>query len=418
MKADRLFQRDVYLKENDAEILSLLKTKEECEAEGRKFIENTMLVRLDATVFFPEGGGQPCDLGSIGGLKVLDVQEDKKAGFVWHRLENGELKTDASGLVHCVLDWERRFDHMQMHCGEHVLSGTFMKLWGIENRGFHMGGGFVTIDMAIPEGSELTEITPEMLVTAELEANKAVWADIPVTTVYFATAAEANEKMPVRKKIKFDEDISVVTVGEGNDIIDCCACCGTHPARTGQIGMIRILRSEKYKGMTRLHCKMGRYALLDAMKRTEITTALCREYSSELPDLMTRMQQASEKNAAAKKELYDLKKNLQAAEAERLRPQLCEKPLFKSYSDFTADELQAVAHLLEDDLKGLIALTSEKDNAVLLASGGTPACGALVKENAKIYQGRGGGSPKLARALFSSKADCELFCDLIEKHLR
>ena len=107
------------------------------------------------------------------------------------------------------------------------------------------------------------------------------------------------------------------------------------------------MRSEKYKGMLRLHCLMGRQALLDAIERTRITTNLCREYSSELPDLEARMAAAAEKNGAIKKELYDLKKDIQAKEAEALRPLLSEKPLFRSYDSMSSEDLQAVAHILE-----------------------------------------------------------------------
>ncbi|MBR0139027.1 MAG: hypothetical protein IJM17_01925 [Firmicutes bacterium] len=419
MKTLRLYQQDPYMKECDAALLRLLATEEECASEGRRFEKGTALALLDRTLFFPEGGGQPWDLGTVGGAAITEVLEDKKTGLVWHRLKAGEAlsRLKEGETVHCVLDWQRRFDHMQMHCGEHVLSGCFMKLWGIENRGFHMGSGFVTIDMAIPEGSPLKEITPEMLIEAELAANEAVWADLPVVTRYYDTREEANSQ-PVRKEIKFDEDISVVFIGEGEDMIDCCACCGTHPSSTGQVGSVRILKSEKYKGMLRLHCRMGRQALLDAMERTRITTNLCREYSSELPDLEARMAAANEKNGAMRKELYDLKKDIQANEARALRPLISEKPVFKSYPSMTSDDLQAVCHLLEKELKGLIALSSEKENTVILASGGTPHCGNLVREYASFYKGKGGGSPKLARAIFTNKEDMELFCDLIEKHLR
>ncbi len=419
MKTLRLYRQDPYMKECETALLKLLTTEEECAAEGRRYEKGTALALLDETLFFPEGGGQPWDLGTIGGVPVTEVLEDKKTGLVWHRVKAGEAlsRLKEGEKVRCVLDWQRRFDHMQMHCGEHVLSGTFMKLWGIENRGFHMGLGFVTIDMAIPEGSPLTEITPEMLKEAELAANEAVWADLPVFTRYYDTREEANSQ-PVRKEIKFDEDISVVFIGEGEDMIDCCACCGTHPSSTGQIGSIRIMRSEKYKGMLRLHCKMGREALLDAMERTRITTELCREYSAELPDLEARMAAANEKNGAMRKELYDLKKDLQANEAEALRPLLGEKPVFKSYGSMSSEDLQAVAHLLEKELKGLIALCSEKEHTVVLASCGEPACGTLVREYASFYKGKGGGSPKLARAIFSTDEDMRLYCDLIEKHLR
>ena len=100
----------------------------------------------ESTIFFPEGGGQLCDLGTLNGVAVTDVKEDKETGTVWHTV------ADASGFdpgktVRAVLDWQRRFDHMQMHCGEHILSGRFHELFGVENHGFHMGEDYMTIDM-------------------------------------------------------------------------------------------------------------------------------------------------------------------------------------------------------------------------------------------------------------------------------
>ena len=140
MATERLYQQDVYLREADLTVCELR------EYKGK------MQVACGSTIFFPEGGGQLCDLGTLGGVPVTDVKEDKETGTVWHTVE------DASGFapgktVRAVLDWQRRFDHMQMHCGEHVLSGRFFELFGVENHGFHMGEDYMTIDMAARDGS-------------------------------------------------------------------------------------------------------------------------------------------------------------------------------------------------------------------------------------------------------------------------
>ena len=196
MATQRLYQKDVYLKEAE------LVVSEIREYKGKQ------QVACESTIFFPEGGGQLCDLGTLNGIAVTDVKEDKESGTVWHTV------ADASGFepgqkVKAVLDWQRRFDHMQMHCGEHILSGRFFELFGVENHGFHMGEDYMTIDMLAKDGSPITD---EMIEKAELAANEVIWRNVPVSTTWFDTAEEALS-MPVRKEIKFGEDISVVTVG-------------------------------------------------------------------------------------------------------------------------------------------------------------------------------------------------------------
>ncbi len=218
MATERLYQKDVYLREAD------LTVTEVREYKGK------MQVACESTIFFPEGGGQLCDLGTLGGVAISDVKEDKETGTVWHTV------ADASGFepgrtVKAVLDWQRRFDHMQMHCGEHILSGRFHELFGVENHGFHMGEDYMTIDMLAKDGSPITD---EQILQAELAANEVIWRNVPVVTTWFDTAEEALS-MPVRKEIKFGEDISVVTVGSVDAPLDCCACCGTP-------GLLRLLR--------------------------------------------------------------------------------------------------------------------------------------------------------------------------------
>ncbi|MBQ1906645.1 MAG: alanyl-tRNA editing protein [Firmicutes bacterium] len=418
MKTERLYQKDVYLREALCEAAAVYRTPEEHAAAGLKFREGAMTVELDRTVFFPEGGGQPCDLGTIGGLRVLDVKEDKASGAVYHRVEAGELP---EGPLLCVLDWQRRFDHMQMHCGEHIVSGLFRSVYGIENRGFHMGDDYMTIDMAPGEDSEVSEITDEIVRDIEMKANEAVWADLPVSTVYFDTREEANAS-PVRKKIKFDEDISVVFIGDREAPLDCCACCGTHVSGTGQIGLITILKGENYKGMLRLTMKAGRHAVKDALRDEQIMLRVCRRFSAEAPELEAKMDAAEAKNGLMRKELYDLKKDMLAAEAQKLLAVFAAEPdrrfAVYEYPILSASDLQDLAHLVEKKAPGLAALVSGKSPDAVLVSSGDPACGQLVREYASMYKGKGGGNALQARAIFGSREDLTLFLDLLEKHLR
>ena len=416
MATERLYQKDVYLKEADL-IVSALRVY-----KGRP------QVACESTLFFPEGGGQPCDLGTLGGVKVLDVKEDKETGTVWHAVALGgssevsaqealEKAFPIGSAQHAVLDWTRRFDHMQMHCGEHILSGRFFEMYGVENRGFHMGEDYMTIDMAAKDGSPITE---EMIRAAELAANEVVWADVPVTTIWFDTAEEAKSQ-PVRKEIKFGEDISVVFVGDPAHPADCCACCGTHPSSSGQVGLISVLKAENYKGMTRMTIKAGRYALLESVLRSKIASQLAQKYSCEVITLVDRENANDAKNDEVRRELSELKSALAKAEEEKLRealPGFAGSLAIFRYPLMSADDLQSMARKAEDIFTKPAALYSEKDKTVVLATPGIPAAGQLVKDYAGMYGGKGGGSKTLARAIFAKKADAELFMDLIEKHLR
>ena len=404
MATERLYQEDVYLREADLTV-----------TEVREYKGKTQ-VACESTIFFPEGGGQLCDLGTLGGVAITAVKEDKETGTVWHTV------ADASGFdpgktVKAVLDWQRRFDHMQMHCGEPILSGRFHELFGVENHGFHLGEDYMTIDMLAKDGSPITD---EMISQAELAANEVIWRNVPVVTTWFDTAEEALS-MPVRKEIKFGEDISVVTVGNVDAPLDCCACCGTHPSTTGQVGLVTVLKAENYKGMTRMTIKAGRPAFEETRTRSKIASQLAQKYSCEVITLLDREAANDAKNDEVRRELSELKSALSKREEEKLREALPKAEGSLAVFRFplmSADDLQSMARKAEDIFTKPSALFSEKDKTVVLATPGTPAAGQLVKDYAGMYGGKGGGSKTLARAIFSKKADAELFMDLIEKHLR
>ena len=422
----RIYQEYPYLRSAAVTPKAVLRGEEEHAAAGVRYLKGCITVLSEDSLFFPEGGGQPCDLGYMGGLRLSDVKDDKKSGLIVHRLEEGELSFGEDRSLPGELDWQRRFDHMQMHCAEHIVSGTFLRLYGVENHGFHMGEDYMTIDMTPGEDSPVSEITDEMIRTVELRSNEIVWEDLPVRTVYYDTREEANSQ-PVRKQILFDEDISVVFIGTEEEPVDCCACCGTHVSSTGQIGLISIQKSENYKGMLRLTLKAGRPAVTEALREQQSVLRLCRRFSAEPPELEDKVAAYENKNGLIRKELYDLKKDILAEEAGRV----AEAAMAASASEgrakpfsvhefpmLQAADLQDLAHLLDGRLSGLAVLVSGKTPDAVLVSGGDPACGSLVKDYAPIYQGKGGGNPKLARAIFKSREDLELFIDLIDKHLR
>ena len=449
MTTTKLYQTDTYLKEWDACILAA-----ETASDGR------YLIQLDRTAFFPKGGGQGADHGVIrvilpdaqdAAFSVIDVQEDGDA--IIHTIEFLDPSAKAAAgdagapvaakcltegcKVRCTLDWDRRFEHMQRHCGEHILSGAFYRLFGGANHGFHMGQDYMTIDIALEDGSP---VTPEMARQAELLANQVIWDDQPVSVSYFDTREEA-EQLPLRKVLAFDEAISIVTIGELSDPApaDCVACCGTHPSTTGQVGLIKIYKVEKYKDMTRIYCDAGRKALADYQQKHEILTELSNQYSSSIEEFPAKLRIQEEKNAAIRSQLHQLKKAWIESESAKLDALLEEvgttdDSMIQSSGSETPVILYPLEHLSMDDAftmakpymgtlhagnaHPLLLLYVKKEHSCVLVSDGTVHCGKLVKEYASFYQGKGGGNDVSARAIFTTDENVRLFADLLGKHLR
>ena len=228
MMTQKLYETDSYLKEFTAQVRS-------CEA-----VKNGWEIVLDRTAFYPEGGGQPCDLGVLGGARVLDVQE--RDGVIFHTVD-----APLSGTVSGTIDWERRFDLMQQHSGEHMISGTAHRLFGCENVGFHMGAELITIDFD-------RVVSMEELLTAEAEVNQAIWLDQPVQVRYYDSESDCPEDYRSKKAIA--GRLRLVEFPG----VDLCACCGTHVARTGEIGLVKLLSVVKFHQGVRIELVCGRRA--------------------------------------------------------------------------------------------------------------------------------------------------------------
>ncbi len=402
MSTIKLYQQDVYMKECTSIITAV---------DGD-------VIQLDQTVFFPTGGGQSCDLGTIGGMEVVEVFEE--GDDVFHRLAEGSFP-ETGQQVNCEINWDRRFDNMQRHCGEHILSGIFFREFGGVNRGFHMGDDYMTIDISLEEDPSVTEITWEMAKHAELCTNEVIWSNAPVTVCRFETREEA-EKMPLRKKLAIDEEISIVCVGDINNAADCVACCGTHPATAGQVGLVKLFKVEKNKGMFRIYFEAGKRALLDYDKKHDLLTVLGNRYSAGPDDLLNKMDARKEKEQAIKNELHILRQSVIESRVASIREDLAaadpDEILVYEFGDMKTDDLLNIGRPVMDEVRKLLLIVSPQDNTLLLFSDGTIECGKLVKENASIYNGKGGGSKNNARAIFPKREGLDTFIDLIRKHLK
>lgn len=401
MKTKRLYQEDVYKKNCTAVITDIAE-----DSEG-------ILLTFDQTVFFPAGGGQSCDTGTAGGLTIIDVFED--SGFIRHRCLEKERKLSIGDKIELAIDWERRFDNMQRHCGEHILSGKFYELYGGVNRGFHMGADYMTIDISLEENPDYSKITWEMAKEAELLTNEAIWKNLPVITRRFESRKDA-EKLPLRKALAFDEDISIVCVGSIENPADCVACCGTHPSTSGQVGMVKIYKVEVNKGMFRIYFEAGQRAFRQYQQRFDVLTTLENRLSAGFDDLLSKYQAQQEKTKEVRNELYHLKKWVISREIDDIRNNMT--PAFvRKYDQLTISDMLDIGKGLAGVIPTIAFLVHNPTNTVLIFTDQYDA-GKLVKENASIYNGKGGGNQKSARAIFSKSEYVDTFIDLIEKHLR
>jgi alanyl-tRNA synthetase len=397
---DRLYYANPYLREFDA-------TVERVESRGGRTV-----VSLDRTAFYPTSGGQPFDTGTLGDLRVVDVV-DEDDGTISHVVEprtenqnpeprtpnpeprtpNPEPRTpnpEPGELVRGVVDWPRRFDHMQQHTGQHVLSAAFEHLFHNRTVSFHLGADVSTIDLA-------REASPDEIAAAENEANRVVWDDRTVS-IRFASAEDA-ARLPLRKEPARGGTLRLIEVHD----FDLSACGGTHVARTGAIGVIAVSRWERFKGGQRLEFVCGGRALRAYRTLRDATAASVRLLSvlpEELPGSIEKLQSDSKEH---RRQL-----NVQQLELARYR----------------ADELaagaeavsgaQLVVRALDADANALktmaTAITSRPGFAVALMSSSTPTLAVIARSDGLSlsaqhvlstlvarFGGRGGGRPELAQ---------------------
>lgn len=407
MNTIRLFKEDVYMRNAQATVTSVTE-----KSDG-------LLVTLDRTVFFPEGGGQSCDTGTINGMTVDSVYEYDDE--IWHHIKCGKEDIKKGDTAILEINWDRRFDNMQRHCGEHILSGIFHREFGGVNRGFHMGDNYMTIDISLENDPSYTEITWQMAKHAELEANKVIWQDLPVISRHFDDNSQAMG-LPLRKALAIKKDITIVCVGSPDEPSDCVACCGTHPSTAGQVGMIKIYKVEPNKGMFRIYFESGKRALQKASQHYDTLMSLAVNLSAGEDDVTEKFHSQQEKNKAARTQLHLLKKEIIRRESENLISSIhqdtSEKIPVRYYDILSPDDLASIGRASESSIQSLAFLVHKPTNTVFLCSSGSIDCGKLVKENASIYGGRGGGNKTLARAIFAKEEYVPVFMDLIEKHLR
>lgn len=411
MTTEKYYQHDVDCRELNGRI-------EAIQNDGK----STRII-MDRTVFFPTGGGQPCDTGTIvtpdgTSVSVIDVQEDKESGIISHTIEIDPSEIDALQVGMTVtqkLNEDRRRINTQRHTGEHILTGAFIQLFGGANKGFHMGGEYVTIDMDY-DGKKLTE---EQVRAAEKLANEVIWANLPVTVSTFPNREEASV-MPTRKPVTQDGEITIVTIGDLESPHDCVACCGTHFHRTSEVGLIRIHKFEPNKGMNRIYFECGDRALESMQSDDTLLRSVQERFSAGSHDLLQKMDIRDEKEAELRQDCTGLRQYYRDREMARITSLLHrDTPDFyqDSFTLVSPDDLLKLGFAVMEDeaAPALMALVHRPSHTVLLFSDGSRNCGALVKEHAKSLGGRGGGRPDQARALMPNEDAVEKFIESLKE---
>ena len=370
----KYYEADAYRREADAVILA-------AEPDGR----GGGKLALDGTVFYPEGGGQPADHGTLtlpdgARLTVTDVHE--QGGVIWHRVD-ALPDTAASGTaVTGRIDWAWRFDKMQQHTGEHILSGILHQMFGAENVGFHIGSDAVRMDTSVP-------ISAEGLREAELAANRIVWQNVPVLITY--PTREELARMTYRSKKEIEGQVRIVTI-PGADV---CACCGTHTAATGAVGQIKILAAENYKGGVRLSIVCGERALLAAQAMRQRQADIGALLSAKPSETAHAVHRVYDEYTALKFAHFGLCSELFDALAAQVAPGA---DAIRIVPGLDPDGLHRLAARLSEATTGLCAAltANEKGTGYCLAQAGGDVR-ALTKALNTALNGRGGGKPGICQ---------------------
>lgn len=374
METEKLFYQDAYLKETTAKVLECRKGKHGYE------------IVLDRTCFYPEGGGQPGDRGTLNGIPVTDTHE--KDGMVLHYTDS---PLEPGTEVTAVIDWARRFDLTQQHSGEHMVSGVVHRIYGYDNVGFHMGADMVTIDFS-------GELTEQQLREVETEVNQRIWLDDAVKCWY--PSPEELKEIPYRSKKELTGKVRIAEF-PGADI---CACCGTHVAHTGEIGLVKIVSVEKFHSGVRVEMLSGGRALRYLTAVQDQNRQVSQLLSAKVMETAKAVKNLADEAERLRQQVYAMENDQFAAKAEQLRGQ---GNVLVKMDGLSADGVRRAAIAIQETCGGRAAVFSGNEENGYKYAVGEPD-GNLrdwVKELNGALHGRGGGKPGFVQGSVAAKWD-------------
>jgi|SRR5689334_3345207 len=372
---ERLYYSDSHLIEFEARVVDLSDR-----------VSGWTAVVLDRTAFYPTGGGQPSDTGTLNGARVEECIDDGDNG-VLHVVQGAAPSLNS--VVHGRVDWPRRLDHMQQHTGQHILSQAFVTLFNAPTRSFRVLDGVCEIDI------ELNNPTTEVIDRAVELANNVVWEDRAIT-IRSVTSGEAAE-LPLRKEPARAGDLRLIEI-EGFDLTP---CGGTHAYRTGEVGMIAVRSWERAKGLTRIEFVAGVRALADYRKANRSAREVAALFSTGRDDAAQVAAQMLEEHKELNRRIRVLEEMAAGVEAEKLLASASDGVVTHIFDGRDAESLKKLAHALISHSRTIVLLASrDRDTARLVFARSADASGdmnALMREACAMLDGRGGGRPDMAQ---------------------
>lgn len=371
-----LYYDDSHMKDFEATVLS-------CEPSEKGF-----RVILDQTAFFPEGGGQKADLGFIGSVPVVDVQNEN--GEVVHYAQS---ELEAGRNYPCRIDWDIRFERMQNHSGEHIISGIVHNRYGYDNVGFHMSEDVITIDFnGILEWDQLLDI--------EREANEIIWKNIPIQAWF--PSEEELASLDFRSKKELEEAVRLVRIGD----VDLCACCAPHVSLTGEIGLIKILSVMKHRGGVRIEMIAGKTAFRKFQNDYEQVKAVSQMLSAKHDEITASVSRVTEETESLKQTIYELRMSVLQSRIDSYKAihsgNICE------FNTVLADSMcRDLINVLVDQTDGIVGVFTGDDSngyRYILGSKGTNLRD-VIKEINEALSGKGGGSPTMVQGTMTCTKD-------------
>ncbi len=356
MIKEALFYKDNYLKEFNTKVI-------ECIEENNK-----IKVVLENTAFYPEGGGQPSDTGFIENVKVLHIEE--KSGKIYHEVES---KIELNKKVFCKINFEERFSNMQNHTAEHIVSGLICQKYNATNVGFHIGKDFTTMDFNI-------NISEEQLREIEKLANEAVYKNIKIEENIYTPEEVKNIHYRSKKEIK--EDIRLVKIGE----YDICACCGVHVSTTGEIGIIKLLKADKYKSGVRIYMLAGFKAVQDYTNKFDQINRISTLLSLKLDEVYEGVLNQTKEIESLKKEKSILKNEILNKELNEIKP---EKNIILQKDNLEMNDMKTLCNKLKEKASNISGVVS---NGKFVFMSDTENLKEILEELKETYEIKGGGN--------------------------
>jgi alanyl-tRNA synthetase len=373
----RLYFEDAYLREFNASVLE------------RRTLEGNPALVLDRTCFYPESGGQPCDRGTLEGVEVLQVLEAD--GVILHVLREDVRAGSVRGLI----DWPTRFDHMQQHTGQHILSQAFFEILKGETVGFHLGPEVSTLEIG------LRTLSDEDLDRVEVRANAVVWEDREVKT-YFVPE-EKIDTVPLRRPPKKQGLLRIVEVAG----YDYSACGGTHCRRSGEVGLIKVLGIEKIRGRVRFEFLCGGRALADFRMKDRGLRAIAASFSVLPRDAAAQVEKLAAESKTMKKRARRLEERLASFDAQEIIRGASAKIISGVLEDRTPEEARFLAlHIIRSgEFAVVYGTASESQGHLILARADSLATDlrGLIPVVGAVAPVKGGGGPSLVELVTPEK---------------